>query len=100
MSLYNSFDRNAHFAETNDPLDTQSGVLTPTVRKNTATKNLLGGAVVSDAAVQLPSNVASGGTLAVHVTQVMSHSLRIKSLDGTLYYVMLTNVVTNRTGGA
>lgn len=45
-------------------------------------------------------DVASGGVLAVHITQVMSHSIRIQSEDGTNYYVMCTDTVTNRTGGA
>lgn len=44
-------------------------------------------------------NVASAGLLAVHTTQTLTHSLRMRSADGTLYYVMLTNLATNRTGG-
>ena len=46
------------------------------------------------------TDVASGGVLAVHTTQVMTHSIRIKSADGTLYYIMVTDAATNRTGGA
>ena len=45
------------------------------------------------------SDVASGGVLAVHTTQTITHSLRIQSADGTNYYIMLTDTVTNRTGG-
>jgi hypothetical protein len=45
-------------------------------------------------------DVASGGVLAVHTTQTITHSLRIQSADGTNYYIMLTDTVTNRTGGA
>ena len=44
-------------------------------------------------------DVASGGVLAVHTTQTITHSLRIQSADGTNYYIMLTDTVTNRTGG-
>lgn len=43
--------------------------------------------------------VASGGVLAAHVTDAMTHSIRIESADGTKYYVMATTTVTNRTGG-
>lgn len=114
MSLYNSFDRNQHLGELATPLDTQQGVLTPAQRR-AATINNLYGSVAYDATVLLSPNLlsgsvsdkftsvpntASGGVLAPHVTQVMSHSIRIKSADGTLYYVMATNLATNRTGGA
>lgn len=44
--------------------------------------------------------VASAGLLAVHTTQTMTHSLRIRSAAGTLYYIMVTDAATNRTGGA
>lgn len=45
-------------------------------------------------------NVASGGLLAAHTTQGLTHSIRIVSADGTLYYIMVTDAATNRTGGA
>lgn len=113
MSLYNSYDRTAFLGELASPLDTQLGVLTPAQQRNKVLNNLYGNAFndgtvlvgaltsanVGDKLVTVP-NVASGGVLAVHTTQTISHSIRIKSADGTLYYVMLTNVVTNRTGGA
>lgn len=51
------------------------------------------------AALETP-DVASGGMLAVHDTDVLTHSIRIRSADGTLYYLMATTTVTNRTGGA
>lgn len=50
------------------------------------------------AALETP-DVASGGMLAVHVTDALSHSIRIRSDDGTLYYLMATTTVSNRTGG-
>lgn len=56
------------------------------------------GAVNIDKLMAIP-DVASGGLLAVHVTQVMSHSIRIMSHDGTAYYLMVSDTVTNRTGG-
>lgn len=113
MSLYNSYDRSSFLGELNAPLDTQLGVLSPANQRQRVLQNLYGNAFnngsvlvgaltsanVSDKLVTVP-NVASGGVLAVHTTQVMSHSVRIQSADGTLYYAMLTNVVTNRTGGA
>lgn len=44
-------------------------------------------------------NVASGGMLAAHVTDGITHSIRICSADGTKYYLMATTTVSNRTGG-
>lgn len=55
--------------------------------------------VPSTARIMTVPNTASGGVLAPHTTQVMSHSIRIESANGTPYYVMLTNAATNRTGG-
>jgi hypothetical protein len=43
--------------------------------------------------------VASGGMLAAHVTDAVTHSIRICSADGTKYYLMATTTVSNRTGG-
>ena len=57
------------------------------------------GLTTSAVLAQVP-DVASGGVLAAHTTQTMTHSIRIESEDGSKYYVMCTNVVTNRTGGA
>lgn len=113
MSLFNSYDRSSFLGELLVPLDTQAGVLTPAQQQAKVQANIFGSAfdpavlvspnlasaAVGDKFTVVP-NVASGGVLAVHTTQVMSHSVRIKSADGTLYYIMLTNVVTNRTGGA
>lgn len=56
------------------------------------------GAVAFSRLFEVP-NVASGGMLAAHVTDGISHSIRIRSADGTLYYLMATTTVTNRTGG-
>jgi hypothetical protein len=113
MSLYGSFSLDAPFAELSVPYDSQRGVRTPAQRRAEALSNLYGSAYVGDvlnspnlanAAItdrftQVP-NVVSGGVLATHTTQVMTHSIRIKSVDGTLYYIMVTNAATNRTGGA
>lgn len=115
MSLFNSYDRTKFLAELNSPLETQGqGVFTPATQRLNVLSNIYGTATALDGTVLTPSltsgavsdkfaavpNVASGGVLAVHTTQTITHSVRIKSTDGTLYYVMLTNVVTNRTGGA
>lgn len=56
--------------------------------------------VVSNAAslMKVPT-VASGGILAAHITDAVTHSIRIESAAGTKYYVMCTTTVTNRTGG-
>lgn len=40
MSLYNSYDRTQFLGETNSPLDTQSGVLTPAQQKAKVLANL------------------------------------------------------------
>lgn len=115
MSLFNSFDRNKHFSELGEPLETQGeGVKTPAQRRALAIANLYGNAAYDTSVIVSPTavsagvgadftvvpNVASGGVLAAHTTQTMTHSIRIKSADGTKYYLMATNVVTNRTGGA
>lgn len=44
-------------------------------------------------------NVAAetAGLFCAHVTQTMTHSIRIVSADGTPYYIMCTNAATNRT---
>lgn len=114
MSLFNSYDRTNFLGELNSPLESQgNGVYSPAVQRQKVLNNLYGNtfndgtvlmgaltsAAVGDKLLTVP-NVASGGVLAAHTTQTMTHSIRIKSADGTLYYLMATNVVTNRTGGA
>jgi len=46
------------------------------------------------------ANVASGGILAAHTTQGLTHSIRFITANGTKYYIMCTDAATNRTGGA
>jgi hypothetical protein len=42
--------------------------------------------------------VAANGTLlAAHVTQAMTHSIKIVDENGTAYYIMCTNAATNRS---
>lgn len=43
MAIVNGLDRTKFFAEWNDPLDTQEGVLSPAVQKARAIANLFGG---------------------------------------------------------
>jgi len=113
MSLFNSFDRTRHLDELNEPLESQgAGVLTPAARRALVQANLVGASYDSGAVIQgkaspavgdkmfVTPTVASGGVLAVHVTDAMTHSVRIKSAAGTLYYLMATTTITNRTGGA
>lgn len=115
MSLFNSFDRTRHLNELAEPLETQgSGVLTPAQRRALTIANLYGNAAFDTTVLVSPTavsaavgdkltvvpNVASGGVLAAHITDAVSHSIRIKSANGTLYYLMATTTVTNRTGGA
>lgn len=57
------------------------------------------GAVSLSRLFEVPT-VASGGIFAAHTTQVLTHSLRIMSAAGTVYYLMVTDAATNRTGGA
>lgn len=44
-------------------------------------------------------NVAAeaGGLFCAHVTQTMTHSIKIVSENGTAYYIMCTDAATNRT---
>lgn len=42
-------------------------------------------------------NVSNGTIFAAHTTQVMTHSIKIVSEDGTAYYVMCTDAATNRS---
>ena len=80
-------------------LDTNlgSGATVPNSHAFLAFRN--GGSTSFTRLMEVP-NVASGGILAAHTTEAMSHSIRIRSADGTLYYIMCTNAATNRTGGA
>jgi len=55
-------------------------------------------ATASDKIIEVP-DVVSAGVLAAHITDAMTHSIRIQSADGTSYYIMCTTTVTNRTGG-
>jgi hypothetical protein len=57
------------------------------------------GAVACKKAFRFPV-VASAGMVAVHTTQVMSHSVRCVLDDGTVIYLMATDTASNRTGGA
>lgn len=42
-------------------------------------------------------NAANGTIFAAHTTQTMTHSIKIRSADGTPYYIMCTNAATNRS---
>jgi hypothetical protein len=42
-------------------------------------------------------NAANGTIFAAHTTEVMSHSIKIISANGTAYYVMCTNDATHRS---
>lgn len=54
------------------------------------------GSVALSNLLQIPT--ASNGTIfAAHVTQVMSHSIRIIDAAGTPYYIMCSNAATNRS---
>lgn len=113
MSLFNSYDRASFLGELNTPLDSQGqGVFSPATQRQKVLNNLYGNtfndgtvlmggltsAAVSDRLLMVPT-VASGGVLAAHITDAMTNSIRIRSVAGTLYYLMATTVVTNRTGG-
>lgn len=52
----------------------------------------------SNALMRIPNVVAeTDGLFCAHTTQVMSHSIRIVSEDGTPYFVMCSDTATNRT---
>lgn len=56
----------------------------------------LGNAVTSMATI--PDTASTEDSIfAPHITQVMTHSIRILSADGTPYYIMVTDANTNRT---
>ena len=57
------------------------------------------GAVAIKKLLRLPT-VASGGLLAAHTTDAMTHSIRCVDDAGTVFYIMATTTATNRTGGA
>lgn len=42
-------------------------------------------------------NASNGTIFAAHITQTMTHSIKIISDDGTPYYIMCTNAATNRS---
>lgn len=44
--------------------------------------------------------VASGGMVAAHTTDAMTHSIRCITATGTVFYLMCTTTSSNRTGGA
>jgi hypothetical protein len=48
---------------------------------------------------RLPT-IASGGLLAAHTTDALSHSIRCVDDAGTVFYIMCTTTASNRTGGA
>jgi hypothetical protein len=50
--------------------------------------------------LKLPSTASNGTILAVHTTQTMTHSIRVKDSAGNSYFLMATNAATNRGGGA
>lgn len=52
----------------------------------------------SDNLIRIPNVLAeSGGLFCAHITQTMTHSIKMVSEDGTAYYIMCTNANTNRT---
>lgn len=56
------------------------------------------GAKKSNNLIRIPNVAAeSGGLFCVHTTQVMTHSIKIVSENGTPYYIMCTDATTNRT---
>lgn len=55
------------------------------------------GAVALSNLLVLPSAPAAGGILSAHVTDAMTHSIRVIDSAGTAYYLMATTTVSNRT---
>jgi hypothetical protein len=54
------------------------------------------GAVKLTHLFELPAP-ANGTIFAAHITEVMSHSLKVVDRDGTAYYIMLTDAATHRS---
>lgn len=55
------------------------------------------GAVAMSNLLVLPSAPANGSIFAAHVTDAMTHSIRVIDSAGTAYYLMATTTVTNRS---
>lgn len=55
------------------------------------------GSVVLANLLQLPSAAANGTVFAAHVTDAMSHSIRVIDSAGTAVYIMCTTTATNRS---
>jgi len=55
------------------------------------------GAVALSNLMVLPAAPANGSIFAAHVTDGMTHSIRVIDSAGTAYYVMATTTVTNRS---
>lgn len=54
------------------------------------------GAVRIGSLLNMP-NVSNGTIFAAHTTQVLTHSIKIVTADGTPYYIMCTDAATNRS---
>ena len=55
------------------------------------------GAKYPKALMNIPNvNAETDGLFCVHTIQTMSHSIRIQSADGTVYFVMCSDTATNR----
>ena len=80
----------------------QSKRQTPTFnRVDTCVENILNflaenGVYNWDKFLNIPAPV-NGSMFAAHTTQTMTHSIKIISDAGTLYYIMCTNAATNRS---
>jgi hypothetical protein len=55
------------------------------------------GSVDFDNFIQLPAIAVNGSIFAAHVTQTMTHSIRIIDSAGTAYYAMCCDASTNRS---
>ena len=58
------------------------------------------GDVVLNNFLVLPSTASNSTVFATHVTEAMTHSIRIIDSAGTPYFIMCTNAATNRGGGS
>jgi hypothetical protein len=76
--------------------DVETGVTLPAGNTTSFIRFTNSDSVLVSNLLNIP-NAANGSIFAAHITQTMTHSIRIRSADGTAYYVMVTNAATNRS---
>lgn len=95
MALFDAFDKRLHLAELADPLDTQEGVLTPTVRRARMLANLAGVAAFSAAQLAFLAGVTAGTGLASKALVLDSGGVVTLPTGGRIVQPLVRSTVTN-----